>query len=127
MIFFFDRSIGVKIPEALRHVRVPNDIELHQEHFAQNEQDDVWLSQVGVWGWIVFGQDYKYHEMPSELAAIRQHNVGCFYLWGSEAPRWETMRVFAKAYDKIVRAATVTPRPFVFEVRKNGGLSEVII
>lgn len=127
MIFFFDRSIGVRIPEALRHVRVPHRIEWHQEHFDQNEQDDAWLSQVGSWGWIVFGQDYKFHEMPSELAAIRQHNVGCFYLWGSEAPIWETMRAFAKGYDKIVQAADVTPRPFVFEVRKHGGLSQVVI
>ena len=108
-------------------LRLPVAIHYHQQHFEMEEHDDVWLPVVGGWGWIVVGQDYNYHNVPAELYALRQYEMGCFYLWGSQAPRWDTMRVFAKAYDKIMYAAEVTPRPFVFDVLKSGALREVMI
>lgn len=129
MIFFFDRSIGTAIPKALREYLKPPGIEIeyHQIYFAQNEKDDIWLPQVGSRDWFVIGQDYAYHEKPAELAAIKAHNIGAFYLWGAEQPKWETMRVFAKAYDKITEAADDTDRPFVYRVHRSGALVEVLI
>jgi hypothetical protein len=125
LIFFFDRSVGRAIPEALRILRLRVQVEYHQLHFPADEQDDRWLPVVGAWGWLVIGQDYKYHRMPSELYALRRYSVGCFYLWGAQAPRWETMRVFAKAYDRIVDAAAATPRPFVYRVFRDGRLVSI--
>lgn len=125
MILFFDRSMGVKIPKALRMLDLPVQIEFHQGHFAQDAKDDEWLPVVGTFEWLVIGQDYKYHRLPNELTALRQHDVGCFYLWGAEAKKWETVRVFARAYDKIINAATRTPRPFVYRVDRYGRLFPV--
>jgi len=125
MILFFDRSIGVKIPTALRLLDLPVQVESHQEHFEQDEKDDVWLPVVGDWEWFVIGQDYKYHLLPHELTALKQHRVGCFYLWGAKARKWEKLRVFARAYDRIVDAAMNTPRPFVFRVDRIGRLKPV--
>jgi hypothetical protein len=128
MILFFDRTVGVNIPKALRyHLNLPIQVEYHQLYFDQSLADDMWLPQVGAWGWFVIGQDYKYHKMPSELAALKEHKMGVFYLWGSTAPRWETMRVFARAYDRIVTAALNTPRPFGYRIDKNGRLLSVPI
>ena len=126
MILFFDRNTGTAIPRALKeHLKPPSvEVEYHQLHFDQQEQDDVWLAQVGSRGWFVVGQDYRYHERPSELAALTAHSVGVFYLWGAEAPRWETMRVFARAYDRIIRAAQNTPRPFLYRVDRRGALQQ---
>ncbi len=125
MIFFFDRNIGTAIPSALRLLELPVQIEAHQDHFDQDERDDVWLSAVGSQGWIVIAQDYKFHEIEAELEALKQHNVGCFYVWGSEASKWETMRTFARAYDRIVREAQRAIRPFAFKVQRHGGLTEI--
>ena len=127
MILFFDRNIGKGIPEALRLLELPVKIEAHHDHFDQAEKDDVWLSVVGRQGWIVISQDYKFHEIQSELEAFRQHEVGCFYVWGAEAAKWDTMRTFAKAYDKIVQEAARAIRPFAFKVEKRGNLNEIII
>lgn len=124
MTFFFDRTLGVKIPEALQTMNLPVAIAYHQEYFEMDAQDDYWLNVVGPWNWVVVSQDYSYHLKETELAALRQHNIGCFYLWGSEAGRWETMRVFAKAYDKMINQVAVAVRPFVFNVDKNGALRE---
>ena len=126
MILFFDRSVGTAIPRALREYLKPPGIgvEYHQLYFDPAEQDDVWLPQAGAWDWFVVGQDYSYHERPTELHALRTYNVGAFYLWGAEEARWETLRVFARAYDKIIKAAKTTTRPFVYSVDRRGSLRE---
>jgi len=129
MILFFDRSVGTAIPKSLREYLKPPgvSIEYHQLHFDQAAPDDEWLPEIGKWDWLVIGQDHSYHQKSPELAAIKHHGIGAFYLWGAEATRWETMRCFAKAYDKILEAATKNPRPFVFRVLKHGGLQEVYV
>jgi hypothetical protein len=123
VILFFDRSVGIGFPKALLTVKkFPLGIQYHQQHFKIDEADDVWLPIVGKRDWFVIGQDYSYHKNETEREAIKTYDIGVFYLWGSEAPQWESVRVFARAYDKIVEAAT-TPRPFVFWVRRDGRLS----
>lgn len=73
----------------------------------------------------MIAQDYKFHEIEAELEALKQHNVGCFYVWGAEASKWETMRTFARGYDNIVREAERALRPFAFRVQRHGGLTEI--
>ncbi len=97
----------------------------HAEHFEPRELDDKWLPIVGEAGWFVVGQDYRYHTRPTELFAIRTYNVGCFYVWGSQAPQWDVMRVFAKAYDRICDIAATKPRPFFYAVHANGAVREM--
>ena len=129
MILFFDRSIGVVVPKLLQEkaLRFPVPVHYHEQHFASNEKDDVWLNQVGQWGWTVIGHDYSYHQKPNELSAIKQHQVGCFYLWGSEAARWDKLKCFARAYDRILEAEASTPKPFIYRVSKICGLRPVNI
>lgn len=129
MILFFDRSVGTAIPKALIDYLKPRGItvEYHQAHFDMAAPDDVWLPIVGGWGWTVIGQDHNYHNNSPELAALRTHNVGAFYLWGAEETKWDTMRCFARAYDNILRRATVTTPPFIFKVERHGGLNEIFV
>jgi len=87
--------------------------------------DDVWLSIVGGWGWVVVGHDYSFHLRAPELAAIKDHQVGVFYLWGSESSKWESMRSFARAFDNIVEAADKTTPPYIYKVEYRGNLNEV--
>ena len=103
MIFFFDRSLGTRI----------------------NTPDDVWLEAAGRAGWIVFSQDYRLHLLPNQLYAIQQWKVGGFYLWGAEAPRWEKLRVFARAYDRILSRVASTSKPFLYRIRKDSRLDRV--
>jgi hypothetical protein len=129
MILFFDRSVGIVVPKILKwqSLRFPIEVQYHQEHFATDEQDDKWLDQVGQWGWTVIGHDSSYHKKPSELSAIKQYKIGCFYLWGSEATRWEKLRCFARAYDRIIQAESNTPKPFIYRVNHLGALQTIQI
>lgn len=124
MTLFFDRSVGTRFPKALMDLRLPVGVTYHQLHFAPDESDDAWLPVVGRNGWTVVGHDHSYHKNESELDAILTHNVGVFYMWGSEATSWEKLVVFARAFDKIIRKQEQTERPFLFRVQKNGRVVE---
>ncbi|MCH8988186.1 MAG: hypothetical protein IIA92_05190 [Chloroflexi bacterium] len=129
MILFFDRSVGVTIPRILqsRDLRFPLQVEYHETHFAMDEEDDVWLPQVGQRGWTVVGHDYSYHTKLNELSAIKQYDIGCFYLWGSESPRWQKLQCFARAFDRMVVLDANTPRPFIYRVGQTGRFTSVYI
>jgi hypothetical protein len=130
MIFFFDRDLGTCVPLALIQLhfnRQFHEIHYHQQLFAIGESDDVWLPQVGKLGWTVIGHDSSHHLKESEISAIKQYNIGCFYLWGSEAKRWEKMQCFARAYERIVEAEKTTPKPFIYRVIKCGRLQAIPI
>ena len=133
---YFDRCIGKTLPEALLALGVRNVAYQHMQAkkigiakrgsiFQQGVHDDEWLSFVGQRGWVAFTQDYKMHLEPAPLAAIREHRVKVFYLFGSEATRWEKMRVFAKAYDRIIEMARSRNGPFVCRVLKSGKLQDI--
>jgi hypothetical protein len=130
MIVFFDRDVGTSLPKALIELHFDkqfNELHYHQQLFAMDSPDDVWLPQIGQLGWTVFGHDSRHHAKESEISAIKQYNIGCFYLWGSESKRWEKMQCFARAYQRIVEAEQTTPKPFIFLVGKTGALTEIPI
>lgn len=124
-VFFFDRDVGVALPRALLSLKLPTQVEYHQAHFSANARDDDWMADVGQNGWFVIGHDSRHHREPAELFAIKQHQMGCFYLWGAHAKRWQKMRCFLRAYERILEAGRSSPRPFVFRVSETGRLTEV--
>jgi hypothetical protein len=124
-VLFFDRDVGKTIPQALRYIGLPTHVEFHQEHFAHEADDDEWMASVGPKGWFVIGHDRHHHTRAPELAAIRQHGIGCFYLWGGDKLRYETLRCFLNAYPNIRQAMATTERPFVYRIEKSGNLTPI--
>lgn len=133
MILFWDKNTPKTIPQALQLVKPRGiDVRYYLELFPLSDQapeggDDRWLQYVGQLGWIVISQDWNFHTKQNELHALKQYEIGCFYLWGAESPKWEVMRCFARAYDKIIEAAITTPRPFIYWIARNGRLREQVI
>ena len=132
LTFYFDRCFGARLPECIRKARPPFTIEYQHDpkgrhKFKEETPDDVWLATVGTNGWIVFSHDRKFHQIETECAAIKQHKIGCFYLWGSNASTWEKLVCFVRAHKQVIEAAKNTPRPFIFEVDQKGRLLPVEI
>ena len=134
-------DVGRSIPEALRDLGLTN-VYHHQIDpvkcgekprpgyrglFAPEEDDDVILRFCGERKWVVVSQDYKYHLLENEREAIKQSSVGVFYLWGANATKWETFRVFAQAYPKLITLGQGTSRPFIFKIAANGRFCSVNI
>lgn len=86
-VFFFDRDLGIALPKALDVLKLPTRVEYHQNHFRMDAPDDSWMTTVGTRGWSIVGHDSRHHLRQSELSAVKQYNLGCFYLWGAEALR----------------------------------------
>ena len=52
---FFDRDVGTRLPETLGMLRLPVDIEYHQNHFPGHARDEDWMPEVGRRGWTLIG------------------------------------------------------------------------
>jgi len=116
----------------MRRANPPFTVEYHHDpkckfRFRDNTPDDEWLSKVGAEGWIVLSHDRKWHDESPNIAAIKQYNIGCFYLWGASATTWDKLKCFMRGYDKIAEVAAVAPRPFIYHLNYNNRLMPVQI
>ena len=127
MTIFFDRDVGTSLPKALLELKLPTAVAYHQQHFTIDSPDDLWMPRIGSLGWILVGHDSRHHLQPAELSAIRQYDMACFYLWGSEARRWEKALCFLRAYEAILEADATTARPYIYRISRTGRLSAVEI
>lgn len=128
LTFYFDRNFGKRFPEALAHMKPPFNVEWHHSktnNFPQRMPDDRWLEICGRNGWIAFSHDQKFHTVTAEAMAIRQHNVGCFYLPGASVQTFDKLLFFFKAYSRIASLAAVSTKPFLYHVMPTGRVQQV--
>ena len=48
-------------------------------------------------------------------------------MWGAQARRWEKMRCFLNAYERILEAIEATPKPFIYRINWAGRLESVTV
>ena len=124
--FYFDRNIGKKLPQALRHLNPPFEVKWHnEEKFPHDMPDDEWLAIVGPGKGTVITQNWKYHLREPELRAIKDHNVKCFYLPASGASKWDLYCLFVKSHKRIIEFSKSHSAPFVFDLKSNGHIKTV--
>lgn len=127
---FWDKNFGKTVPEVLHRLKPPGiSVRYYLQLFPNTANvsegsDDFWLKEVGERGWFVISQDYNLHVKENELYAMKQYDVGCFYLPGASSPKWDQFRYFMRAYDRIITAMS-NPRPFLYDVQKNGTLKPI--
>jgi hypothetical protein len=130
LTFYFDRNFGKRLPESIQRAAPPFTVEWHhssKNNFSQDMPDDEWLTIAGTNGWIVFSHDRKFHDLTVEIAAIKQHQVGCFYLWGAQLPTWDKLQCFVRGYNRIATLAAATPKPFIFHLGFSNRITKVAI
>ena len=108
-------------------LRLPTRVEFLQEHFPGDTHDDEWMPIVGSRGWIVIGHDRMHHRRDPERSAIQDYQIGCFYIWGAQARRWEKMRCFLNAYERMLEAIDTTPKPFIYRITRFSTLESLAI
>ncbi|MCP8939496.1 hypothetical protein NK718_13300 [Alsobacter sp. SYSU M60028] len=100
-------------------MKPPFKVESHyKERFSENMADDEWLALVGRRGWIVLSHDAKFHKLPAELEAVKQHRIGCFYLWGAQMPTWYKIAHLAAIFPKISKIANRERRPYIYRANQ---------
>jgi hypothetical protein len=78
-IFFLDRSLGKeKLADLLRARNFI--IEVHDEHFRRDEEDEVWLEACGKRKWIAITPDTNILRDERKMRVIGEHKVRIFFL-----------------------------------------------
>jgi PIN like domain len=130
LTFYFDRCFGKRFPEALLRMESPFNVEYHHSktnNFPDDMDDDDWLAKVGAKNWIVFSHDKKWHDESPAIQAIKQHKIGCIYLWGASVPTWDKYVGLAHGYRRIVDRIRSTSKPFIYRVGHNYRIDRVKI
>jgi hypothetical protein len=78
-VFFIDRSLGVE-PLRTELIHSGLAVEIHEDHFARDEEDRVWLQAAGERGWVVLTKDQRLRYRPLEIGALRASNARVFVL-----------------------------------------------
>ncbi len=120
MTFFFDRSIGRTVPDALKLLGA--DVVKHDDLFGQRAPDDRWLTAAAHSGWTIITRDKCIRFNEAARRAIRDARVGCFVLLSPKLTRWTMARLLLQLWDRLEDIAAREPRPFVYGVHADGSV-----
>jgi predicted nuclease of predicted toxin-antitoxin system len=118
-VFFIDRSLG-KEPIRTELIKADLAVEIHDDNFARDEEDRVWLRVVGERGWVVLTKDQKIRYRPLEKSALRASNARVFVLTAGNLRGTEIAAVFVTALPQIFKLLHSTPGPFLASVSHAG-------
>jgi predicted nuclease of predicted toxin-antitoxin system len=118
-VFFIDRSLGIE-PIRTELFSADHVVEVHDDHFARDEEDRVWLRTVGERGWVVLTKDQRLRYNPLEIAALRASKARVFVLTAGNLRGIEIAAVFLTALPQICEILHSLPGPFVARVSQLG-------
>jgi len=95
-------------------------VEIHDEHFARDEEDRVWLRIVGERRWVVFTKDQRLRYRPLEVSALRASKARVFVLTAGNLRGTEIAAVFRTALPKICKILHSLPGPFAARLAQSG-------
>lgn len=121
-IFFLDRAIESKIVIArLREAGAV--VEPHSAHFLPDEEDPVWLSEVGAKGWIVFTRDERIRYREAERKALVEAKIKAFVLVAKSLRGSEMAEILVEALPGIRRVIDNNPPPFIAKIYRDASVS----
>jgi hypothetical protein len=119
LTFFVDRSLGAHdVPHALRSGGAL--VEIHDDHFAPDTLDTVWLAEVGARGWVVLTKDNRIRRHPLELQALLVANVAAFMLTATDVTGAEMGRLLVAVIPKLAALVRSRARPFIATISRQG-------
>ncbi|MBV9873561.1 MAG: hypothetical protein JO025_02435 [Verrucomicrobia bacterium] len=112
LVFFVDRSLGRRIiPNALRDAGAR--VEVHDDHFSQDAQDQVWLAEAGTRGWVVLTKDKHLRYRAVEKNALISAKVRAFVLTArGDLSGAEIGQIFVKALPTMRSLCATGSNPF---------------
>lgn len=118
-VFFIDRSLGIE-PLRTELIKTGLVVEIHDDHFARDAEDRVWLQAVGERGWVVLTKDQRLRYRPLEIATLRASRARVFVLTAGNLRGSEIAAVFLTALPRICQLLNEVPGPFLARVSRPG-------
>lgn len=113
IVFFTDRDLGKQFPGILREAGLV--VERHDDHFAHNTPDEVWLAEMSRRGWIAITHNKRIRYTPNELAAIIKHRVALLVVIG-RPPMADLARAFVATFALIQQFVSRHQPPYIAKV-----------
>ena len=98
-------------------------MEIHDDHFKRDDEDRIWLTEVGERNWVVFTKDQRLRYRPLEIAALRSSGTRVFVLIAGNLRGSDIASAFTTALPRIFRILAAHPGPFIARVSKNGNVT----
>jgi len=95
-------------------------VEFHADHFADDADDETWITEVGKRGWVVLTKDKAIRTRPVELQAVEAAKVRMFRLSGGNMTGDEMARVFLNNRTNMGRFIKNHAPPFIARVSARG-------
>jgi hypothetical protein len=116
-VFFTDRDLGKQFPDAL----IANGlrVERHDQHFAPDTPDEVWIPEVARRCWIALTRDKRIRYSPLALRVLTDSRARLLVLVGKLSTQ-ESIDVFLEHRLAILRLTDAEPPPFIAKVRRDG-------
>ena len=124
LIFFIDRSVGKhSVADPLRAAGL--HVEVHDDHFPADAQDQDWLPVVGNRGWFVITCDARIRYRRLEITAARNARVGMFVIVSKNLTGSQIAEILLKALNRMRRFIKRHNLPFVAKIYRNGSIKEI--
>lgn len=120
---FIERNLGKHtIARVLRDTG--EQVEVHDDHLAQNAPDEDWIRLVGEKGWLAVTKDKNIRYRQGELWAIKQYKARVFVIRAKNVTAEDNAEIILKALGRMKRFAQKTPAPFVAALYRNGDIKQ---
>lgn len=118
LTFFIDNNLSPLLAKGMREFG--EDVMHLQEKFAPDADDEAWLPYIGENRFVLVTRDESIRRRPAELAALRRHQVGAFFLGGKNLERCALIQQLVRNWPRMKQLASSERRPFAFRIPPNG-------
>lgn len=125
LTFFLDRQLGrYTVAGALR--KAGAEVAVHDDHFAQDTADSVWLAAVGAKDWVVISKDENIRRNPLERRAYEDAKVRGFVVTAKGLGGKDLAELLVRALPGIVRRSAGRYGPFLFTISATGVFKKLL-
>ena len=118
MTFFIDNNLSAQLAQGMAAFGEP--VVHLKELFDPDAEDEVWLEHIGRTGMILVTRDERIRFRPNELGALKDNNVGAFFLGGKNRSRCELVQQLVRNWPRMKSLSAKTRRPFAFRIPPSG-------
>ncbi len=119
MRFFVDNNLSPQLAAGMRGFG--EDVIHLTEVLPPEAEDTELLAHVGSEGSCLVTRDDRIRYRPAESEAIREHQVGAFFMGGKNLRRCQLIQQLVRNWPRMKELAAKTRRPFAFRVPPTGG------
>lgn len=119
IIFFLDRNIGKRVvAQALRDHG--EQVEIHDDHFIQDEEDEGWIPVVSRKNWIILTKDERIAYRNLQKLIVLKSRARVFVLVSKGITGQSMADTFVKALPSMKRIVAEEQGPFIAKVYSDG-------